>query len=191
MQKKTDIFEYIKRKPSLGLIIGSVIFVIGILISDIPKMFMSQGWPTTMGTILYHTRTGQRFKEYDGDIYTNIEVYIRYQYAVDGITYTSLSIDSIDKPFKLYPTSYADRYPVGKDVIVYYNPKHPSEALLEPGFVNIVKAFDIYSYITFGLGIYFIHLGVSRMKENRFRKNLKSSLRSASTPGADSARSDP
>ena len=170
MQKKLDVFELIHSKPLLSLIIGGVIVVVGVLISDIPKMVVSQGWPATEGTILYHRFLGQKFKEYDGDYYTNVEVSIRYQYTVNGISYTSLSINSIDTPFNLYPSSYASRYPVGEDVIVYYNPKSPSEAVLEPGFVNVFKAFDVFSYIIFGLGIYFVYLGISKIKENRYRK---------------------
>ena len=172
MQKKQDILGIIHSKPRLCLTLGVVMVIIGILISDIPKMFFSLGWPTTKGTIIHHTRTGVRFEEYDGDFYTKMEVYITYQYTVGGISYKSLTIDSINKPFQLYPTSYADRYPEGEDVIVYYNPKHPSEAVLEPGFVNVSKAFDIYCYILFGLGIYFIYFGVTRIKEKRFRKSL-------------------
>lgn len=133
-------------------------------------MIASQGWPSTDGTILYQRLVGQKFKEYDGDFYTNTEVYIRYQYSVDGVPYTSLSINSIDTPFNRYPSSYSSRYPVGKDVIVYYNPKNPSEAVLEPGFVSVFKAFDVFSYLIFGAGLYFFFLGISRIKEIRDRK---------------------
>ena len=172
MRKNNDIFGYIHKRPWLSLIIGGLILVTGLIISDIPKMFVSLGWPTTQGTIVHHTRGGQRFEEYDGDFYTNIEVYIRYEYTVDGLSYSSLTINSIYNPFNTYPTEYADRYPVGKEVIVYYNPKKPAEAVLEPGFVNVLKAFGIYSYVLFVLGIYFIYLGISKSKEIKLRKRL-------------------
>jgi hypothetical protein len=83
-----------------------------------------------------------------------------------------LTIDSIDRDFDLYPADYADRYPVGKEVIVYYNPKKPADAILEPGFVYVHKAFDVYSYLTIALGIYFIHLGSSKIRDNKIRERL-------------------
>jgi hypothetical protein len=174
MQKKFDIFEFIRSKPLLSLIIGSAIFLIGILFSDIPTMVVSQGWPATEGTIISHKFQGQKFKEYGGGFYTKIDVFIHYEYSIEGISYTSKAINSIDIPFYLYPESYADRYPIGKDVIVYYNPKNPSEALLEPGFVDVHKAFDVFSFLLFGIGIYFIFLGGLRIKkQNKNRRKIE------------------
>jgi len=145
VQKKQNVFHFVRSQLPLSLITGGMIIVVGILISDIPRMVVSRGWPTTDGTILYHRFVGRKSAEYNGNHDTNIDVYIidvyiRYQYSVNGITYTSLSLNSIDTPF--YPSSYASQYPVGKDVIVYYNPKNPSDAVLEPGFVDI----DAFSY---------------------------------------------
>jgi hypothetical protein len=68
----------------------------------------------------------------------------------------------------LYPRSYASKYPVGKDVTVYYNPKDPSEAVLEPGFVDTFKAFDVFSYIFFGVGIYYIYRGISSIQRKGY-----------------------
>lgn len=109
MQKKQDLFKFILSNLLLRLIIGGAIIVVGILVSDIPMMLVSQGWPSTDGKILYHKFVGQQFKEYDGDLYTNLEVFIRYEYFVDGISYTSLSLNSIDNPLKRYPPEYAGR----------------------------------------------------------------------------------
>jgi hypothetical protein len=164
MQKKLNILEYVRGKPLLSLIMGGVIFIMGILISDIPTMIVSRRWPTTEGTIISNRLVGQKFKEYDGDFYTHIDVYIRYEYSVNKIPYSSMSVNAIDSPF--YPSHIADRYPVGKDVIVYYNPKDPFDAVLEPGFDNIFKAFDVFSFLLFGAGIYFIFLGISGIKNN-------------------------
>jgi hypothetical protein len=163
MQKKPNVFEFVRRKPLLSLLIGGVIFGIGILFSDIPRMIVSPGWPTTDGTIISNRIMGQKIKQYNGTFYTNFDVYIRYQYSVNGNSYSSMSVNAIDSPF--YPASIAGRYPVGKAVVVYYNPKDPWDAVLEPGFFDIFKAFDIFSYIIFGVGIYFILLGILRIKE--------------------------
>ena len=172
MQKKPDVFEFMRSRPLLSLMIGGVIFAAGIYFSDIPRMIASPGWPTTEGTIASNRLMGVRFEEYDGDFYTQYDAYIRYQYSVNGITYDSLSINSIETHG--YPSSFASRYPVGKDVVVYYNPKDPSEAVLEPGFADIFKAFDVFSYFFFGGGIYFIYVGISRIKNMHGRNRGKS-----------------
>ena len=150
--------------------IGGVIFLVGILISDLPRMIVSPGWPTTAGTIVSNRILGSKIKLYDGTIYTNdgtsytnYVVYIRYQHVVAGRSYASRSVTAIDALY--YPASLARRYPVGNDVIVYYNPQDSGEAVLEPGFVNASEAFDGFSYFFFGVGIYFIYLSLARIKK--------------------------
>ena len=171
MQKNRYAFDLIYWKPAIILLFSVVVIIIGFLISDIPRMIVSQGWPTTGGTILSNRFSGVTIKEYDGDVYTTSGVYIRYEYSVDGISYESLSINSIDTPF--YPSSYANRYPVGKNIIVYYNPNNPAEAVLEPGFVDILKAFGGFSGLFFVLGIFFIIIGVLDIKKIRYQNYVK------------------
>jgi len=171
MPKKPNACEFIRRKPLLSLMIGGVLFVIGLLISDVPTMIVSPSWPRTPGTIISNRIVGQKFKQYNDTYYTNFDVYIRYQYAVQGISYSSPSVNAIDSPF--YPAEIASRYPVGKVVTVYYNPKNPAAAVLEPGFVDVLQAFDIFSYFFFGAGIYFIFQCIARLKENYARNHRK------------------
>jgi hypothetical protein len=122
-------------------------------------MVISQGWPSTEGEIISRYLVGQKFKEYDGDFFMNIDGYIRYQYFVEDIRYTSNAINSIKTP--RYPYDIAIQYPEGKDVVVHYNPKNPSIAVLEPGFIWTLDAFDVFSFLLFTAGLYFISLGFS------------------------------
>ena len=122
-------------------------------------MIASQGWPTTAGTIISCIRQGTSFKEYDGDYHTETKVYISYQYSVNGIAYSSSAVNAIDYALFLYPISFADRYPAGKAVVVYYNPKNPSEAVLEPGLVLIPEAVNLYSFFVTGAGLFFVFRG--------------------------------
>ena len=168
MQENRYAFVLIYWKPIIILIFGVVVIIIGVLLSDIPKMIVSQGWPTTGGTILSNRFSGATFY---GDFYMSSVVYIRYEYSVDGISYESLSINSIDTPF--YPSSYANRYPVGKNINAYYNPNNPAEAVLEPGFVDVFKAFGGFSGLFFVLGIFFIIIGISDFKKIRYQNYVK------------------
>ena len=142
MQRKPNLFDFIIDRPRLSIITGILLIVAGILVSDLPKMIATLGWSTTSGTITSHHIQKVRIKEYDGDFYEEIHVYIRYEYAVNGTTYETNSINTRNLPF--YPPETAENYPLDKEVTVYYNPKQPSKAVLEPGFVDVFKAFNIF-----------------------------------------------
>ena len=171
MQKVMDVLDFIGARPRLSIIIAAILWLIGILISDVPTMIVSLGWPTTEGTVISHRLVAHQYKEYDGDLYTDIDVYIRYQYEVLGKTYASNAINAISSPY--YPYSYADSYPEGASVNVYYNPKDPSEALLEPGYANIFKAIEDFAYLLFAAGIFFIFLGIARIRKNKQKRWLE------------------
>ena len=172
MPNELDLFQTVREKPLLTLIAGGVVIVLGLLLSDVPTMVVSQGWPSTDGKIITNRLVGTSFEEYDGDYYTETQVYIRYQYAVDGISYTSARLNSIDPHFSLYSPGFSDRYPLDKDVLVYYLPLNPAVAVLEPGFVFDLGAFDIYSSLTTGIGIYIVIRGYSEARKIN-KMNLK------------------
>jgi hypothetical protein len=165
MQQKQDIFDFIIERPRLSIITGLFFILMGILVSDLPKMAASLQWDTTEGTVVSHQIQAKRFREYDGDVYEEINVFIHYEYTVGGITFTSQSINARNILF--YPPEIAEQYPVHKKVIVYYNPKDPAEALLEPGFVDVLKAFNVFSFLIFCTGIYFIFIGISGSKKSK------------------------
>ena len=174
MSNKWDIFEILSSKPRLAILIGVLVFIAGILISNLPTMIASLGWPTTDGKIITRTLGGVRFEEYDGDFYTKIEAFIRYQFTVNDVTYTSTSINATDTLYHRYDV--AVRYPEGKVVTVYYNPRNPNQSVLEPGFVSFFQIFDIFSYLLFALSIYLFHLGISRQKYIKIRELIEESI---------------
>lgn len=133
---------------------GVILIIFGIFLSDIPLMIASHSWPSTTGEITSRTLVGQKFEEYDGDYYTNIDGYIRYQYTVEGIAFSSTAVNAIDSPF--YPYETALQYPKGIEVQVYYNPRRPTQAVLEPGWVSTTWVVGFFPSLFFLAGFYIL-----------------------------------
>lgn len=171
MSKKQYLFDYIIERPRLSTIVGVLLIFTGFLVSDLPKMVSTLTWSETSGTIILNQTQKIKIKEYGGDFYEETHVYIRYEYVVDGTRYETNSLNTQNLPF--YPPEVALQYPVDKIVAVYYNPSDPAEAVLEPGFVDVFKAFDVFSFIFFAAGIYFIRAGILKRKENEFWKTYQ------------------
>jgi hypothetical protein len=90
----------------------------------------AQSWPGVMGTILSSSvqsrRTGNSMSTYP---------VVVYQYQVNGQTYQGQTIKAGEQFFNVRiigeAQATADRYPVGAQVMVYYNPANPQESALE------------------------------------------------------------
>ena len=90
----------------------------------------SKDWPSTAGKIVK-----SRVELSSGRDIATVEPVIAYEYQVGGRQYQCDQIHSGDKIFesisKEETYDLVDRYPVGRDVTVYYNPDNPAEAALE------------------------------------------------------------
>lgn len=90
----------------------------------------AQSWPSTMGTVLASSVQSRR----SGNSISTYPVVV-YQYDVNGKSYQSQTIKAGDQFFNVRiigeAQATADRYPVGAQVMVYYNPANPQESALE------------------------------------------------------------
>ncbi len=93
-------------------------------------------WPTAKGAVTssWDMLDGERMK---------------YAYAVGARRYVGhqlgISIggrSTLDKT----PQEIVEKYPPGADVTVYYNPKHPATAVLEPHNMKGVKAASVFAF---------------------------------------------
>jgi hypothetical protein len=90
----------------------------------------AQAWPGTMGTVLMSSvqtkHTGK-----------NLSIYpvVVYQYQVNGQTYQNQTIKAGEQYFNVRIMGQAqetvNKYPIGAQVMVYYNPANPQDSALE------------------------------------------------------------
>lgn len=113
--------------------IGGVIVYLGCL--SYMKSRASQSWPTAQGAVVSSEVTAHRSRSRKGRRRTTYGAEVRYEYTANGVKYSSDKIS-----FGEYRThnsgpaqATVDRYPPGAEVVVYYNPDQPEEAVLEPG----------------------------------------------------------
>jgi len=110
------------------------------------KGYESQKWPTTDGRIIYSRVAGS----------TRIigrKASVKYEYVVDGKRYISSLISytwkSVD--YQAFMQILRD-YPEGEEVIVYYNPHNPEEAVLKTDIARHIFWLFLFSALVILIG---------------------------------------
>jgi len=112
-----------------ALIGGAMFFVFAL--PPLQYSNISKSWPSVPGTI---TKTEIDIWRNDGK--THYQPDIVYAYTVGGKKYSSSKITVGDPPLDNNVTKakrLQAEYPVGKDVVVYYDPELPESSALQPG----------------------------------------------------------
>jgi len=106
----------------LGLLVKST--------RDRIKCNRARSWPTTQGKIL-----DSRLREVSDSEGKSWEIYILYEYWVNGETYRSSvwRLQAGSSSFTGSAQKVIATYPIRSAVMVYYNPDSPDDAMLEPG----------------------------------------------------------
>ena len=107
------------------LLLLNVIFL-GILFFMRRKMAAVSQWPSTMGSVIMSTL--DRRSSDDG--YTDYPL-VQYSYQVGGQAYQGMKIAPGPEVGGTGAGKVVARYPAGAQVMVFYNPQNPSEAVLE------------------------------------------------------------
>jgi len=131
------------------LIFGGVIA--GVIAWMIVKGMRAKNWPTTSGSVI----DSQITMHYNDDGDRMYGAAVSYQYAVDGLEYSS------DKrTFADYNSSSRQRaekivaqYAPGTAVQVYFRPDDPGDAVLEPGTNVTMFLFLLLPLIFMGIGV--------------------------------------
>jgi hypothetical protein len=120
---------------------GAALFALGAI--NLYRGIDSMRWPSADGRILYsHARSASR-----------PETLLWYEYYVANRRYVASMYRNGGNvtPFATVAKAAAKRYPVGRVVAVYYDPRNPQNALLEPGlwWGNFVA--PAFSMVLFGM----------------------------------------
>jgi hypothetical protein len=147
------------------LLLGIAIIVMGLYfaVNQIPAIttgLQSHSWSVTTATVLSsgwltHHATGDEYnQEYEGKGYTHTPE-ITYSYTVKGRKFTGArsQLGDTGRRYVNEIRSVVDRYPVGRVVRVTYNPRDPSQSVLEPGVNGM-------SWFMLAVGLAMIALGV-------------------------------
>jgi hypothetical protein len=107
------------------LILNAVFF--GIIFFMRRKMAQVSQWPSTMGTVAMSTI--ERRSSGEGG-YSDYPV-VQYAYQVNGQAYQSLKLAPGPEVGGSGARKVVAKYPAGAQVMVFYNPQNPSDAVLE------------------------------------------------------------
>jgi hypothetical protein len=110
---------------ALLIVAGGLIVVFGEL-SASRTLKQTQTWPETAGEVL----SFQLSRSYLGDFFASI----RYRYQVDGVDYTGDTIrpgGRMTFRSRRLARELQDRYKLGVNVPVYYNPDNPMECCID------------------------------------------------------------
>lgn len=140
----TDLFEFFPLFFGLiFLVVGVVLFINAVKTRR--KAEESLFWPTTPGLI--KSATMREHTHHDSKGHRKPSTYepvIEYTYAVIDQPYTGNKIALGAKSFDSHQAfEIFNRFPVGNNVDVHYNPQDPAEAVLETHFQGQVTAFII------------------------------------------------
>ena len=87
----------------------------------------SAAWPQVKGNVLASSVVESHYQSG-----TSYRAEVKYEYAVDGVRYTSDRIKfGWRKGSKRGTKATAERYPTGSSVRVYYDPRKPSSSVLQ------------------------------------------------------------
>jgi hypothetical protein len=99
----------------------------------------SVGWPSTTGQII-----GSRLVTDHGSEDERYRAAVRYGYSVDGVRHVGDRVRfyyrwRFDDHYydRAFVEEIVSRYPVGREVKVYYQPGAPENSVLEPGLVRV------------------------------------------------------
>ena len=125
------------------LLLGGLGLFFGIGILHLPMAVASLSWPTVEGLII----SSEVYEGCCGEYSEGWWPEVSYGYSVGETAYVSDKVEILDvgdSSTSYFAQQVILRYPVGKQVMVYYNPEDPSMAVLEPGIPDNHYLFSLF-----------------------------------------------
>lgn len=112
----------------------------------IPEAILSLQWPVVEGEII-KLEVGKSRSMSQVSLYP----IVAYSYQINGTKYQSERIkvgtQSVSSTSDSWTEGTLTKYPIGKKVNVYFNPRTPTKAVLEPGLNLRITGFGIMAII--------------------------------------------
>jgi len=116
-----------------GLLIDGIL--LGIILFTRRKVAQAGSWSSTMGTVIFSTIEWRRGSKGQSVAYPVVQ----YAYQVMGRMYEGRKVMPGPNSGGSWAHKVVERYPAGAQVMVYYDPNNPSDALLERGTPGYIK----------------------------------------------------
>ena len=155
---------------NLGCLYGIAgVFIVGALLMMGVQVAPVTAWVPTTATVV--STTIRTVQSDDGPSY---RPEVTYRYLVGGAQYTSQRLAPLtESASRRWAQSVIDRYPVGKSLTAWYDPKHPANAIIE-------RRFSFLPLIFIGVMVVIVLLVAYNMK--RWQRMAQAALTGGDVP---------
>lgn len=139
--------------------LGIVLLLFSTVVLQLPRALASPAWPSVQGVILTSEVREVGWSEDTSGWCPELS----YEYPVAGRKYVSHNVELQDiciSNLGSFARRVVERYPAGKRVEVYYDPRDPARAVLEPGVPDAVILWPLLVIAATGLGIILVVVGL-------------------------------
>lgn len=121
----------------IGFILGLVFAIVGFVVvyffgmPIVTKAKASLEWPQVSGVV-----TASEIQSHRGDDGTTYSADVTFDYTVNDEKLSGDTVyfgDNVQTSSRSTPAKTVRKYPVGKEIQVYYSPESPDESVIEPG----------------------------------------------------------
>lgn len=149
------VLRWLLLLPLLFVVAGGVMSFLGV--RQLMRAQASTSWPTVTGVVTIAELGKQVGNERDTS--TTYSTDISYDYVAKDRSYVNSAINfaDVNSSDPSAARRILKRYPVGKQVTVYYNPADPQNAVLEPGATGRSWFLPLFGggFVVAGIAVFF------------------------------------
>lgn len=162
-QTADTVLRWLLLLPLLFIVAGTLMSFFGV--RQFLQAKASTAWPTVTGVITVAELGKQMGNEQDES--TTYSADLSYDYLVNDHSYVNgaVSFAGVKSRDPSTARRILKRYPVGKQVTVYYNPDDPQDAVLEPGLRGGSWFLPLFGtlFVAVGVGLFFFLRWIGRV----------------------------